>query len=142
MTEKRDVDQYILPGEIRQFDDLQVFEFRGKDARGSDFGLRLTPAQVIPLMKEPVQTVDADRVFMYAGSDPAKINEMDTEIEITIGTEPETYTIDSAAMTYIPKGTPYGQSLVKNSENTTWILTLTLPPKYDPPQSADSKNNS
>jgi len=136
MTEKRDVNQYILPGEIRQFDDLQVFEFQGKDARGFDFGLRLAPAQAIPLMDEPVQAVDADRTFMYAGSDPEKIDEMDTEIEITMGAEPEVYTIDSATMTYVPKGTPYGQSLVKNSEKTTWILTLTLPPKYDPPEKA------
>ena len=77
MTEKRNVEQYVLPGEIKQYDDYQVFECKGKDARGYDFGVRLLPVQAIPLMDEPVQPVDADRVFMYAGGDLEDIEKIE-----------------------------------------------------------------
>ncbi|MBN2238444.1 MAG: hypothetical protein JW712_01615 [Dehalococcoidales bacterium] len=138
MTEKRDVNEYVLPGDIKQYDDFQVFEFHGKDARGFDFGVRLTPAEAIPLMNEPVQAVDADRVFMYAGSDPARIDELNTGIEITMGEDAETCTIDAATMTYVPKGIPHGQRVVKTPEKTSWVLMLTLPPRYDPPEKSES----
>jgi hypothetical protein len=75
---------------------------------------------------------------MYAGGDHEKIDELNTEIEITIGEEPERYTIDSAAMTYVPKGTPYGHSVTRNTDKTSWILTLTLPPKYIPPEKPEN----
>ena len=139
MTEKRDVNQYILPGEIKQYDDLQVFEFHGKDARGYDFGLRLTPVQALPKMNEPVQAVDADRVFMYAGGDPAQIDELESEIEITLGEKPEAYKTDKAVMTYVPKGVPHGQRVTGESEKTSWVLMLTLPPRYEPPEKTEER---
>ena len=134
MTEKKDVDKYILAPEIKQYGDLQVFEFHGKDARGYDFGVQLTPAAALPLINEPPKAVDADRVNMYAGGDHEKIDELNTEIEIFMGEESETYTINSAAMTYVPKGTPYGHRITGKTDKTSWALTLTLPPKYIPPE--------
>ncbi len=138
MTDKKDVDKYILAPEIKQYGDLQVFEFHGKDARGYDFGVQLTPVEALPLIDAPPEAVDADRVNMYAGGDPEKIDEINTEIEITMGGEPEKYTINSAAMTYVPKGTPYSHRITGNPEKTSWVLTLTLPPKYTPPEKPGS----
>ncbi|MFC1946464.1 hypothetical protein ACFLXY_00940 [Chloroflexota bacterium] len=134
MTEKKDVDKYILAPEIKQYGDLQVFEFHGKDARGYDFGVQLTPIAALPLINEPPKAVEADRVNMYAGGDHEKIDELNTEIEISMGEESETYTINSAAMTYVPKGTPYGHRITRKTGKTSWVLTLTLPPKYIPPE--------
>jgi len=128
MVRKKDLEKYILAPEIKQYKDLQVFEFKGKDARGFDFGVQLSPVEAIPLMNEP-QSVSADRVKMYLGGDPNNIKQIDTEIEISMGKEPEVYTIDSAAMTYIPKGTPHKQRVLKKPKKNSWILTLTLPPK-------------
>ena len=99
MTEKKDVDKYVLAPQIKQYGDLQVFEFHGKDARGYDFGVQLIPVQALPLINEPPKAVDADRVNMYAGGEHEKIGELNTEIEILLGDGPETYVIDSAAMT-------------------------------------------
>lgn len=132
MTDKKDVDKYVLAPEIKQYGDLQVFEFHGKDARGYDFGVQLTPLEVLPLINEPPKAMDADRVYMYAGGDHENIGEINTEIEITMGDESEKHKIDSAAMTYVPKGTPYGHRVAGNTVKTSWVLTLTLPPKYVP----------
>jgi hypothetical protein len=139
MTEKKDVDKYILAPEIKQYGDLQVFEFHDKDARGYDFGVQLTPVQALPLINESPEAVEADRVNMYAGGDHEKIDELNTEIEISMGDAPEKYTIDSAAMTYVPKGVLYGHRVTGNTDKTSWILTLTLPPKYIPPEKPGSK---
>ena len=141
MTEKKDVNKYILAPEIKQYGDLQVFDFHGKDTRGYDFGVQLTPVQALPLINESPKAVDADRVNMYAGGDHEKIDELNAEIEITMGGEPEQYTIDSAAMTYVPKGTPYGHRVTKSTDKTSWILTLTLPPKYIPPEKPESQQS-
>ena len=138
MDKKKDVNNYILAPEIKQYGDLQVFEFHGKDARGYDFGVQLTPVQALPLINEPPKAADADRVNMYAGGDHEKIDELNAEIEITMGEEPEQYTIDTAAMTYVPKGTPYGHRVTKSTDKTSWILTLTLPPKYIPPEKPEN----
>ena len=139
MKEKKDVDNYILAPEIKQYGEVQVFEFHGKDARGYNFGVQLTPVQALALINEPLKAVEADRVNMYAGGDHEKIDELNTEIEISMGEESETYTINSAAMTYIPKGVPYGHRVTKNTDKTSWILTLTLPPKYIPPEKPKSE---
>lgn len=138
MTEKKDVNKYILAPEIKRYGDLQVFEFRGKDTRGYDFGVQLTPVQALPLINEPPRAVNADRVNMYAGGDHENIGEINTEIEITMGDELETHTINSAAMTYVPKGTPYGHRVTGTTDKTSWVLTLTLPPKYIPPEKSKS----
>jgi len=140
MTQKKDIDKYILAPEIKQYRDLQVFEFHGRDARGYDFGVRLTPIEAIPLMDEPLAAADADRVNMYAGGDPETIGELNTEIEITMGEESEAYTIDAAAMTYVPKGTPYRHRVLKDTDKPSFVLTLTLPPKYVPPDKPDKTN--
>ena len=138
MTEKKDVNKYILAPEIKQYGDLQEFEFHGKDARGYDFSVQLTPVQALPLINEPPKAVDADRVNMYAGGDHEKIGELNTEIEISMGDESETYKIDSATMTYVPRGVPYGHRIIGKTDKTSWILTLTLPPKYIPPKKLES----
>jgi hypothetical protein len=129
---KKDLEKYILAPEIKQYQDLQVFEFKGKDTRGYDFIVQLSPVEALSLMKEP-ETVDADRVKTYVGGDPNNIKDIGTEIEISMGKEKETYTIDSAAMTYIPKGVPHRQRVLKKPNKTSWVLSLTLPPKYVQP---------
>ena len=139
MTEKKDVGKYVLAPEIKQYGDLQVFEFHGKDARGYDFGVQLTPVEALPLMNEPPNAVDADRVNMYAGGDHEKVGELNTEIEISMGEELEKHTIDSAAMTYVPRGTLYGHRVTGSTDKTSWVLTLTLPPKYTPPEKAENR---
>jgi hypothetical protein len=130
MVRKKDLEKYILAPEIKQYKDLQVFEFHGKDARGYDFAVQLSPVEALALMKEP-PAVDADRVKMYLGGDPNNIKEIDTEIEISMGNE--VYSIDSAAMTYIPKGTPHKHHVLKKPKKNSWVLSLTLPPKYIEP---------
>src|SRR5512135_1918698 len=96
-------DKNILTGEIRKFQDLQVFELKGKDARGYDFAVQLSPVDAIPLMNEKADAVNADRVKVYIGGNPENVKDISTEIEIAMGKEAEAYKINSASVAYIPK---------------------------------------
>jgi hypothetical protein len=124
--------KHILTGEVKQYGDLQVFELKGKDARGFDWAVQMSPVDAIPMMNEPV-AVDADRVKAYIGGDPKNVEDIGTQIEVSMGSEPEVYTINSAAVTYIPKGIPHRQRVLKKAARESFVLTLTLPPKYVEP---------
>ena len=127
--------KYILAPQIKTYRDLQVFEIKGKDARGYDFAVQLSPTEAVPLMNETPEAANADRVRAYIGGDPEKVKDIG-EIEISMGKEQEIYNIDSASVIYIPKGTPHRQRLLKKSAKGSFVLTLTLPPKYVQPKKA------
>jgi CO/xanthine dehydrogenase Mo-binding subunit len=124
--------KHILIGEVKQYGDLQVFELKDKDARGFDWTVQMSPVDAIPMMNEPV-AVDADRVKAYIGGDPKNVEDIGTQIEVSMGNEPEVYTIDSATVTYITKGIPHRQRVLKKATRESFVLTLTLPPKYVEP---------
>jgi len=124
--------KHILIGDVKQYGDLQVFELKGKDARGYDWTVQMSPVDAISLMKEP-EAVGADRVKAYIGGDPKNVKDIGTEIEVSMGSEPESYTINSAAVTYIPKGTPHRQRVLRKAARESFVLTLTLPPRYIEP---------
>jgi hypothetical protein len=128
---KTKYDQYILVPEIKQFQDLQVFEIKGKDMRGFDWALQMAPIDAINLMNES-GAVNADRTKAYIGA-PDNVKDIGTEIEISMGTEQEAYKIDAASVTYIPKGIPHRQRVLKKAAKASFALTLTLPPKYVAP---------
>jgi hypothetical protein len=128
---KSKYEKYILAPEIKKYQDLQVFEIKGKDARGYDWTVQMAPVQAINLMNEK-EAVNADRAKAYIG-EPDNVKDIGTKIEISMGTEAEVYKIDSASMIYVPKGTPYRQRVLKKPAKTSFALTLTLPPKYIEP---------
>jgi hypothetical protein len=129
---KKGYEKYILAPEIKQYQDLQVFEIKGKDARGYDFAVQMAPIEAIPLMNETPEAANADRVKAYIG-DPANVKDIGAEIEISMGPEREVYKIDSASVTYIPKGIPHRQRVLKKPVKPSFVLSLTLPPKYVEP---------
>jgi hypothetical protein len=129
---KSGYEKYILAPQIKTYQDLQVFEIKGKDARGYDFAVQLAPVDAIPLMNE-TEAVNADRVKAYIGGNPDNVRDISTEIEVSMGKEPEVYKIESASVTYIPKGIPYQQRVLKKPAKSSFVLTLTLPPKYIEP---------
>jgi hypothetical protein len=133
MVKKKEYARNILQPEIKEYQDLQVFEFKGKDARGYDCAVQLSPIEALSLMKDVPQAVDADRVKVYFGGDPENMKNIGTEIEISIGEEPEVYKIDSAFVTYVPKGLPYQNRVTKKPDKLSWLVTYTLPPKYVEP---------
>jgi len=134
VKKKKEYGKCILSPEIKQYQDQQVFEFKGKDARGYDFSVQMSPVEAIPLMKEKPQAVDADRVKMYFGGDPENMKDIGTEIEISLGKVPEIYKIDAASMTYIPKGMLHQHRVLQKPEKLSWLLSFTLPPKYIEPE--------
>lgn len=127
-------DKNILTGEIKTYQDLQVFELKSKDARGYDFAVQLSPVDAIPLMNEKPEAVNADRVKVYIGGNTDNVKDIGTEIELSMGTEAESYKIDSASVVYIPKGVPCRQRVLKKAAKESFVLTLTLPPKYIEPE--------
>jgi hypothetical protein len=131
---KSGYEKYILAPQIKTYQDLQVFEIKGKDARGYDFAVQMAPVDAIPLMNE-AGAVNADRVKAYIGGNTENVKDIGTEIEVSMGEEPEVYKIDSASVTYIPKGTPHRQRVLRKPVKSSFVLTLTLPPKYiEPPK--------
>jgi hypothetical protein len=129
-------EKYILAPQIKTYQGLQVFEIQGKDARGYDFAVQLSPVDAIPMMNETREAVNADRVKAYIGGDPENVRDIGTEIEVSMGGEPEVYQVDSASVTYIPKGVMHLQRLLKKPVKGSFVLTLTLPPKYVEPGKA------
>ena len=134
VKKKKEYGKCILSPEIKQYQDQQVFEFKGKDARGYDFSVQMSPVEAIPLMKEKPQAADADRVKMYFGGDPENMKDIGTDLEISLGKEPETFRIDAASMTYIPKGMLHQHRVLQKPEKLSWLLSFTLPPKYIEPE--------
>lgn len=130
-AKKSKYEKYILAPEIKKYQDLQVFEIKGKDARGYDWAVRMAPVEAINLINE-TGAMNADRAKAYIG-EPDNVKDIGAEIEISMGEEAEVYKIDSASMLYIPKGTPFRQHVLKKPAKTSFALTLTLPPKYIEP---------
>ncbi len=128
---KTKYDKYILVPEIKQYQDLQVFQIKGKDMRGFDWVLQMAPIEAINLMNES-GAVNADRAKAYIGA-PDNVRDIDTEIEVSMGAEPEVYKLDSASVTYIPKGVPHKQRVLRKPTKASFALSLTLPPKYEAP---------
>ena len=124
-------DKYILTPEIKKYQDLQVFVIKGKDMRGYDWALQMAPVEAIPLMNEK-GAVNADRAKAFIGA-PDNVKDIGTEIEVSIGAEPEVYKLSSASVTYIPKGIPYQERVLRKPVKPSFELTLTLPPKYVAP---------
>ena len=128
---KKNYQKYILAPEIKQYKDLQVFEIKGKDERGYDWALQMAPVEAIPLMSD-AGMVNADRTKAYIGA-PDNVKDIGAGILVSMGAGPEVYNIDSASVTYIPKGIPYRQNVLRKPQKPSFVLTLTLPPKYTPP---------
>ncbi len=131
---KRKYDNCFLKPQITQAGEFQIFTMKGKDARGYPWKVRLAPVTTKTYPAEIPETANADRVELYAGSKPAEIDKISGEMEVALGKEGEKYNIDKAAMVYIPKGVPVKHRIIQKPKETTWLLNLTLTPKYEPPK--------
>ncbi|MEE8419564.1 MAG: hypothetical protein V3S02_05570 [Dehalococcoidales bacterium] len=56
------------------------------------------------VMVEEPHTHDFDKFLVFLGTNPANADDFDAEIELTLGEEGETYTINTATVVVIPKG--------------------------------------
>lgn len=130
-SRKSEYEKYILAPKIIKYKDLQVFELKGKDARGYDWTVQMAPVEAINLMNE-TGAVNADRAKAYIG-EPEDVKNIGTEIDISMDGDAEVYKIDSASVMYIPKGTSCREHVLKKPDKTSFELTLTLPPKYIEP---------
>lgn len=131
---KRKYDNCFLKPEITQAGEFQVFKMKGKDARGYNWMVRLAPVTAKTYPADMPETSNADRIELYVGSQPMEIDKISGEMEVALGKEGEKYNIDKAAMVYIPKGVPVKHRILRKPEKTTWLLNLTLTPKYEPPK--------
>lgn len=131
---KRKFDDCFLKPQITQAGQFQVFIMKGKDARGYPWKVRLAPVTAKTYPAEIPEKANADRVELYVGSKPAEIDKISGKMEVALGQEGEKYNIDKATMVYVPKGVPVKHRIIKNPKETTWLLNLTLTPKYEPPK--------
>jgi len=131
---KRKYDDCFLRPEITQAGENQIFKMKGKDARGFDWMVRFAPVADKTYPADLPKTADCDRVEMYVGGKPAEIDKISGQMEIKLGPEGEKFDITRAALVYIPKGTPVQHKMVKEPEDTTWLLNFYLTPKYEAPK--------
>jgi hypothetical protein len=124
----------IFSPEIKKYHNTQLFEFRGKDARGYDFSVRLYPLKKPLLRREPPHATESDQIEAYFGGDPTNLNDIGTEIKIQLGKERETYKINTASIVYIPRGLEHGDIEYEEANRHFWLLNITLPPKYTAPE--------
>jgi hypothetical protein len=120
----------IFSPEIKKIQNTRLFEFKGKDSRGYDFTVRLCPLKKPFPWKEPPHAAASDQIEVYFGGDPARLNDIGTEIEIQLGKEPEVYKLNSASIVYIPKGLEHSDIKFNEASRHFWHLNITLPPKY------------
>jgi hypothetical protein len=123
----------IFSPEIKKYHNTRLFEFRGKDARGYDFSVRLCPLQKPLLRREPPHIAENDQIEVYFGGDPDNLKDIGTEIEIRLGKEQEAYKIDSTSIVYIPGGLEHTDIEFEEASGLFWLLNITLPPKYVEP---------
>ncbi len=124
----------LISPEITNIQGLQALQFNAKDARGYDFSIQISAIEPDSAIREIPESVDADRVATYFGGTPGTIGDIGTEIEISMGAKPEVYQIDTAAMVYIPKGQSYRETILRKPDKRSWLLNITLPPKYIEPE--------
>jgi hypothetical protein len=128
---KRKYDDCFLKPEIKKAGEYQIFKMKGKDERGFDWQVRLSPVSEKTYPADIPATADCDRVELYAGSDPAKIEKISGEMEVTLGKEKEKHNITKSSLVYIPKGLPIERRIAKNPEQPPWVMTFNLTPKRD-----------
>jgi hypothetical protein len=129
----------IFSPEIKKLQNTQLFEFKGRDARGYDFTVQLRPRKKPLPWQEPPHAAASDQIEVFFGSDPAKLNDIGTEIEIQMGKEPEVYKLNSASIVYIPKGLEHADIIFNEASGYFWHLNITLPPKYAEPVKSKKK---
>jgi len=135
---KRKYDDNFLKPEIIQAGEYQIFKMKGKDTRGFDWQVRLAPVTEKTYPADIKDKVDADRVELYLGQ-PAEINKISGEMEISLGSEGEKYNINRATMVYVPRDTTVKHKIVKKPEDLTWLLNINLTPKYVAPKAPKAK---
>jgi hypothetical protein len=131
---RRKFDDCFLKPEISQAGEYQIFTMKGKDARGYDWKVRLAPVTGKTYPAEIPATAPADRVELYVGSKPMEIDKISGEMEVVLGKEGEKYDVNKAMMVYVPKGVPVRHRIVKEPEEITWLLNITLTPKQSTPE--------
>jgi hypothetical protein len=129
----------IFSPEIKKFQNTQLFEFKGKDARGFDFTVRLCPLKNPLIRREPPHATTSDQIEVYFGGDPDNLKDIGTEIEICLGKEQEIYKINSTSLVYIPKGLEHRDIVFKEAPRHFWLLNILLPPKYVAPGKPEKK---
>ena len=129
----------IFSPEIKKFQNTQLFEFKGKDARGYDFTVRLCPLKKPLIWREPSHATASDQIEVYFGGDPDNLKDIGTEIEICLGKEQEIYKINSTSLVYIPKGLEHRDIVFKEASRHFWLLNILLPPKHGEPGKSGKK---
>jgi hypothetical protein len=128
---KTNYDSVFLQPEITQAGEFQVFTIRGKDTRGFDYTVRLSPVSAETIPGDLPETVNADRIELYCGGTPENIEKVSGEIEVKIGKEAEAHHIKEASAVYIPKDVPVKHRVVTEPKETAFMLSFTLTPKWE-----------
>jgi len=138
---QRKYDDCFISPEIKDNDGWQSLHISGKDARGYDFAIDLAAIEAGAPGRNLPETVEADRVSLYIGATPDTVDDIGTEIEIKLGNPPERYRIDTTAMVYISGGVPYHETVTRVPDKRSWVLHLTLPPRYEEPENPENSGN-
>jgi hypothetical protein len=129
---KKKYEECFLQPKITQAGEFQVFTIKGKDTRGYDFSVRLSPVSKETIPGDLPSTVDTDRIEVYCGGTPKEIEKVSGEVEVTLGKEGEAHSIKEASMVYIPKGVPVKHRVVTEPKETAFLLSFNLTPKWEP----------
>ncbi len=131
---RRKYDHCILKPDIIQAGEFQIFELKDKDSRGYDFTFRVAPVSESTVPGNLPEKVTADRVEMLVGGKPLELEKTGGELEVILGEEKEAHRLDKATMVYIPGGTPIQHRLIRQPEETAWLFSFTLTPKWEGPE--------
>lgn len=128
---KKDYESCLLQPEIVNIGSYQTFTIKNKDRRGYDYVARLLPVSKETVPGDIPETADTDRLELFVGGSPDDIEKVSGEIEVSLGKENETYSINEAALVYIPKGLPVRHRIIREPEKTAFLLSFNLTPRWE-----------
>jgi hypothetical protein len=132
MTKNKYADVFLQP-KITQAGKYQVFTIKGKDTRGFDYTVRLSPVSEETIPGNLPETSPADRIEAYIGGNPKEIEKLTGAVEVKLGKEAEAHIIKEASMVYIPKGMPVKHRVKTEPKDMPFLLSFTLTPKWEEP---------
>jgi hypothetical protein len=130
---KNKYSECFLKPRITQAGEFQVFTLKGKDTRGFNFTVRLSPVSKETIPGDLLETADSDRIEAFIGGDPKEIENISGAVEVKLGKEAEAHVIKEASMVYIPKGMPVKHRVTKEPKDPSFMVSFSLTPKWEEP---------
>ena len=137
MTETK-YGQYVINAPMtideKQSKPLKRMTFRENkpwsDWRDIDFSINYRCVTEPLTMAVEAHEHDHEQFLFFMGGNPEDVTNLGAEIDIVLGEESETHTVNTATIVRIPKGLRHGPFIFKKVDKPVVFMNVTLSPEY------------